>query len=126
MPRTSFGATNSYSTFLAVANLPDPLENNLVVYAEAILDQVNVVQLVQNDDLTLTDHSTLSVLFPDTILHVVLSYILNVLLSCIILATLSRIFLDDENVFLGENLEGRRCGITMASFTTRLSKMVPV
>ena len=44
---------------LAVANLTYTLENNPVIDAETVLDQIDVVQFVQDDDLTLLSHATL-------------------------------------------------------------------
>ena len=41
---------------VAVANLSDPLENDLVVHIKSLLDDKDVLQFVLDDDLALMRH----------------------------------------------------------------------
>ena len=54
--RTCCRLTKLVFHLLAVANLSDPLENDLVVHIQSLLDDKDVIQFVLDDDLALMHH----------------------------------------------------------------------
>src|SRR5579863_8373440 len=94
--------------FLAVANLPDSLENDLVVPSQSPLDDKDVVQFILNDDLALVRY----VLFVDDV---------NVQL----VQNLKRRPLRDDDGIVQHSVDQHVAGLTVTQQAVRIRKIRP-